>query len=41
MSLAKISQIAGPGVYVPGDDVDTDRVIPARYMKCITFDGLG
>jgi 3-isopropylmalate/(R)-2-methylmalate dehydratase small subunit len=41
MSLAKISQIAGRGVYVPGDDVDTDRVIPARYMKCITFDGLG
>lgn len=41
MSLAKISQIAGRGVYVPGDDVDTDRVIPARYMKCVTFDGLG
>jgi len=41
MSLAKISQIAGPGVYVPGDDVDTDRIIPARYMKCVTFDGLG
>jgi 3-isopropylmalate/(R)-2-methylmalate dehydratase small subunit len=41
MSLAKISQIAGTGVYVPGDDVDTDRIIPARYMKCVTFDGLG
>jgi 3-isopropylmalate/(R)-2-methylmalate dehydratase small subunit len=41
MSLAKISQIAGRGVSVPGDDVDTDRVIPARYMKCVTFDGLG
>lgn len=41
MSLPKISQVAGRGVYVPGDDVDTDRVIPARYMKCITFDGLG
>lgn len=41
MSLAKISQIAGRGVFVPGDDVDTDRVIPARYMKCVTFDGLG
>ncbi len=41
MSLAKISQIAGIGVYVPGDDVDTDRIIPARYMKCVTFDGLG
>ncbi len=41
MSLAQISQIAGPGVHVPGDDVDTDRIIPARYMKCVTFDGLG
>jgi 3-isopropylmalate/(R)-2-methylmalate dehydratase small subunit len=41
MSLAKISQITGRGVYVTGDDVDTDRVIPARYMKCVTFDGLG
>ncbi len=41
MSLAKITQIAGTGVYVPGDDIDTDRIIPARYMKCVTFDGLG
>jgi 3-isopropylmalate/(R)-2-methylmalate dehydratase small subunit len=41
MSLPKISQIAGTGVYVTGDDVDTDRIIPARYMKCVTFDGLG
>jgi 3-isopropylmalate/(R)-2-methylmalate dehydratase small subunit len=28
-------------VSVPGDDVDTDRIIPARFMKCVTFDGLG
>jgi len=41
MALAKISQLAGTGVYVPGDDVDTDRIIPARFMKCVTFDGLG
>jgi 3-isopropylmalate dehydratase small subunit len=41
MALEKITQIAGRGVYVPGDDLDTDRIIPARFMKCITFDGLG
>lgn len=41
MALTKITQIAGTGVYVAGDDVDTDRIIPARFMKCVTFDGLG
>lgn len=41
MALAQISQLAGPGVYLPTDDVDTDRIIPARFMKCVTFDGLG
>lgn len=41
MSLAKITQMAGRGVYVPGNDIDTDRIIPARFMKCVTFDGLG
>ncbi|MEI6463862.1 MAG: 3-isopropylmalate dehydratase small subunit [Verrucomicrobiota bacterium] len=41
MALAKITQIAGRGVYVPGNDIDTDRIIPARFMKCVTFDGLG
>src|SRR5476651_1489494 len=41
MSLAKISSLAGRGVFVPGNDIDTDRIIPARFMKCVTFDGLG
>lgn len=41
MALEKITQVAGRGVYVPGDDIDTDRIIPARFMKCVTFDGLG
>jgi 3-isopropylmalate/(R)-2-methylmalate dehydratase small subunit len=41
MALEKITQIAGRGVYVPGNDIDTDRIIPARFMKCVTFDGLG
>ncbi len=41
MASNPIKQVAGKGVFVPGDDVDTDRIIPARFMKCITFDGLG
>ncbi|MCW5828274.1 MAG: 3-isopropylmalate dehydratase small subunit [Deltaproteobacteria bacterium] len=41
MSLEKVTKITGRGVYVPGDDIDTDRIIPARFMKCVTFDGLG
>jgi 3-isopropylmalate/(R)-2-methylmalate dehydratase small subunit len=41
MSLEKITRVAGRGVFVPGNDIDTDRIIPARFMKCVTFDGLG
>ena len=41
MSLSPIAQVTGRGVVVAGDDIDTDRIIPARYMRCITFDGLG
>ena len=41
MSLAPITQVSGRAVYIPGADIDTDRIIPARFMKCITFDGLG
>jgi 3-isopropylmalate/(R)-2-methylmalate dehydratase small subunit len=41
MALERISRVVGRGVYVPGDDIDTDRIIPARYLKCVTFDDLG
>ena len=41
MALDKITQITAPAVYVTGNDIDTDRIIPARFMKCVTFDGLG
>jgi len=39
--LPPITQITGRAVHVPGNDIDTDRIIPARFMKCITFEGLG
>ena len=41
MSSTPIEKVTGKAVFVPGDDIDTDRIIPARFMKCITFDGLG
>ena len=41
MPSTPIKKVTGKGVFVPGDDIDTDRIIPARFMKCITFDGLG
>ena len=40
MALAKITSTAGRGIYVPGNDIDTDRIIPARFLKSITFEGL-
>lgn len=40
MSLPIITQVAGTAVPVPGTDIDTDRIIPARFMKCVTFDDL-
>jgi 3-isopropylmalate/(R)-2-methylmalate dehydratase small subunit len=37
----KRRQIVGRGIPVPGNDIDTDRIIPARFLKAVTFEGMG
>ncbi len=38
---SKITNIKGKAVAVPGDDIDTDRIMPARYLRCVTFAEIG
>lgn len=40
-TVATVTDVAGTGVPVRGNDIDTDRVIPARFMKEVTFENMG
>ncbi len=39
--MKTIETISGPGMPLVLDDIDTDRIIPARFLRCVTFDGIG
>jgi 3-isopropylmalate/(R)-2-methylmalate dehydratase small subunit len=39
--IPEVEYVSGTGVPIRGNDIDTDQIIPARFMKVVTFDGLG
>ena len=39
--IPEVTEVSGTGIPIRGNDIDTDQIIPARFMKVVTFDGLG
>jgi len=36
-----IRVVSGPGIPIRGDDIDTDQILPARFLKQVTFENMG